>query len=412
MESKQYTVVDNGSFIDFIGVAGTSAEGLTFSLQKLNIARLSSKTVGGTLSFWMADSNIVSFAYNQLIDPDTGLPFSNISTAMSYFQEIGVVTLGGGSAITADGDTMYSNVSGEFTAIVDPGTKDIITGGPVPFPFDETNIVSLQLINSTPELITLPISGCTVALGVITVNEYDHNFALGDKILVTLQGPKKGFNVLRDSVKVLTQNPEYAHTIVPLTLVNASTVPIALILSAQNGAPSATTFENDGLLFPYGEDNMLLGGNVVNETKVATTTSTEIIPNTSVTGAALSGGAQWESGDVGLFEGVRRYEIPMDTYKYMTLQYKLRAGGNNLLTFKIFGTNDITTDLLSRDGWVDMSQFFLGAASITCTGATVEDIIMPTTPVTLQKLMVELTDQIASSLVASDIEYTFIAKTA
>jgi hypothetical protein len=396
--------VDNGSFIEFVGVAGTLAEGITFSLQKGNIAKLTQKDTADTIAFGMVDGNTWGFSASELIDPGTGLPFVDAATAATYFLSIGTVAGGGGgSAITADGDTMYSNVSGEFTAIVDVGTKDIITGGPVPFPFDETNIVSLQLINSTPELVTLPISGCTVALGVITVNGYASNFALGDKVLVTLQGPKKGFNTLRDSVKVLTQNPEYGHTIVPLNLANASTVPIALIIPAQNAVASTTLFENDGVLVPYGEDNMLLGGLVVNETKGESTVSTEIISNTSVTGFALSNGAQWEAGDVGLFEGVRRYEIPMDTFKYLTLQYKLKAGGNNLLTFRVFGTNDITADLLTREGWVDMSMFFLGAASITCTGTTVEDIIMPTTPVTLQKLMVELTDQIASSLVASDI---------
>jgi hypothetical protein len=413
MESKQYTVVDNGSFIDFIGVAGTSAEGLTFSLQKLNIARLSSKTVGGTLSFWMADGNIVSFAYGQLINPDTGLPFADIATALAYFQDIGVVVLGGGSAITADGDTMYSNVSGDFTATVTDGTKDItiafepagLTG------FTEANIVSLYLINSTPELIALPISGCTVALGVITVNEFADDFALGDVVLVTLQGPKKAYNKVYDAVKTLTQNPEYGHTTPPQVLANAVTTPIALILTAQNGAPSTDTFENDGLITPYGEDNMLLGGNVVNETKGENTTSTSITANTNVIGT-LSNGASWELGDVGLFEGVRRYVASMDTYKYITIHYRLRAGAQDLLTFRVIGTNDANANSSSRTGWVDMSQFFLGAASIQVTGSSVEDIIMPTTPVTLEKIMLEVTALVADSIVPADIEHTFIVKKA
>jgi hypothetical protein len=88
MTSKQYTVVDNGNFVDFIGVAGTLAEGLTSSVQKLSIVRLSSKDSSGTISFRLANDEVISFNYEQLIDPGTGDPFEDLESAMLFIKAV------------------------------------------------------------------------------------------------------------------------------------------------------------------------------------------------------------------------------------------------------------------------------------------------------------------------------------
>lgn len=73
----QYTIIDQGEFIQISGVIGTSVENVSFLLQKSNILKFTTNVSNDTIGISMIDNNDYWFTDSELIDLDNVIPKQN-----------------------------------------------------------------------------------------------------------------------------------------------------------------------------------------------------------------------------------------------------------------------------------------------------------------------------------------------
>jgi hypothetical protein len=97
------------------------------------------------------------FKYSELIDPLTGLPFGNLSDALTFL--LGIFNSNAGSSTSGlvyNSDQVYSSAAGDFIAAVVPGTKTITIVG-LAFPISEVNLAAIQIVDINLQHVNLQL---------------------------------------------------------------------------------------------------------------------------------------------------------------------------------------------------------------------------------------------------------------
>jgi len=205
-------------------------------------------------------------------------------------------------------------------------------------------------------------------------------------------------------MKIITQNPDYAHTTSPETLISETNL-ANTIATGDSGGSATVIIDATGA---FSVATIAVGYRAYNTTESTSAIVASVDSATQIT--TLTGATDWSS-DAYSLPIVKRYEINMDTYKYFTLHYRLTTGANETAYLKVYGTLDSTATVDADTNWVDMSTAILGVSGITVNpSTTVEDIKFPSSPVTMLKYMVKLVMENAVGTVANNLFTVFIKK--
>jgi hypothetical protein len=100
---------------------------------------------------------------------------------------------GGGSEASV-GSGGYTTGSGDFTATPTVGTKDVVVSG-LPFSLTLCSVVggSATVISSTGVVSAIPTTNISISGSTITFADKTDNFAAGDTVCLSLDGPDKGW---------------------------------------------------------------------------------------------------------------------------------------------------------------------------------------------------------------------------
>jgi hypothetical protein len=118
----QYTLTYGTEYINIDGVIGTTVEGISYSLNKVNIDKFTKNATNGTISIIMLNGETLSFKYSELINPATSLPFVSLAAAESSLE--GASNLGGmgttpfSTSIIADAQTQLLNSTSSAFIII------------------------------------------------------------------------------------------------------------------------------------------------------------------------------------------------------------------------------------------------------------------------------------------------------
>ncbi len=117
-------------------------------------------------------------------------------------------------------------------------------------------------------------------------------------------------------------------------------------------------------------------------------------------------GAPWSNTDVASIPGVKRFEIDMLNYLFLSGQYKITAGANNKCFFKIYGTLNPAADITNDTYWTNLSEAILLNADgiIVAAGNTIGDIFVIDQPTPILKYMLKIVAE-CSDGVLSNIYY-------
>lgn len=122
-------------------------------------------------------------------------------------------------------------------------------------------------------------------------------------------------------------------------------------------------------------------------------------------------GADWFNNDVAGIPEVKRFEIDMLNYLFLSGQYKITAGANNKCFFKIYGTLNSAADITDDTYWTPLSEDILLNADgiIVAAGNTIGDMFVIDQPTPMLKYMLKIVAE-CSDGVLSNIFDIFIAK--
>jgi hypothetical protein len=316
----------------------------------------------------------------------------------------------GGAGGAGGGSIVYTNAAGDFIATPTNGAATITITG-LPFTLEAINVIggSIKKKSVTTNLVTtLNPSSISVSSGVITLGGIA-NFATGDEVYVTLIGPDKAYDLPLDNTLVAVQNPQYAHTTSVEALI-AETNLLGYKATADAGGDTDTIVDADGA---FSVATHAVGYIAYQTTDTQSATVNSVASATTIETTTLSGAATWLSKAYSL-PMVKRYEINMDTYNFLTIHYRLRC-----LTFcnaymKIWGTLDPAATVDATTGWVDLSLPILGATAgiIVPTSLTtiMEDIVILDTPTTMQKYMISIIVESNSASPNTNSFYVWVKK--
>ncbi len=331
------------------------------------------------------------------------------------------VSAGAGGA--GGGAIVYTNAAGDFTATVTNGAKTITITG-LPFTLEALHVVggAIKKIAVTTNVVTtVPLTNVSVSGGVITLPNAD-NFATGDIVMVTLIGPDKAYDTALDNQLVAIQNPQYAHTTSVETLAAESAWPglTATVADAGSNAVTIIDAENTFTLAEIGSTTVGLNKGLTGYKVWSVTDATYSFVTgwTSTTQITIAGGTIVSfSGDTYKMPSAKTYEINMDTYNFLSFQYRLTADLNTCYYLKLYGTLDATATVDSTVNWVDLSSSVLGATAgiiadgITAAGTVLaEDIIILDTPTTMLKYMIKIVAEGKASAATGSSATVFIKK--
>lgn len=277
------------------------------------------------------------------------------------------------------GNNTYSNASGDFTATITDATKNITITG-LPFTLEAKHVVagSIKKIDTSDDVTSLPLTNVTVSGGVITLDDAA-DFATGDVVVVMLVGPDKAYDVDLDNTLTTVQNPDYAHYTDVEHIIDESNLGLD---GTHDGGDAATDFEDSGET--YTAETVAEGYTIYN----VTDGSSALIDADSLYGLAGDGGAgnpaagdiahaalaggtddDWDDADVASIPEVKRFEIPMDSYKHMSIDVLLDSQDEyNSVYVKLYATNDENADTTDDIYWKDVSTDVLGAAQLEADG--------------------------------------------
>lgn len=313
-----------------------------------------------------------------------------------------ITSFGGSGA--GGGDTVYSNASGDFVATTTDDTKNITITG-LPFTLEDIHVAGgfIKKISSAGVVTDLSLSNVEVAGGVITLDDID-DFATGDTVLVAIVGPDKAYDVDLDNRLVSVQNPDYAHYTDVEHLIDEEDLSFA---GTHDGGDGVADFEDSGET--YTAETVAEGYTIYNVTDgsdaVIDSGGAGNPAGGDIAHAALANGTDddWDDDDVASIPEVKRFEIPMDSYKHLAIHYKLDANDeHNSCYMKIYGTLNEDADTTDDTDWVDMSVDLLTGLDgfdtdhVEADGigdgdaATAEDIVFIDTSTMPLKFMIKI----------------------
>ena len=378
---------------DFV-VTYTAATQLTFSSYPAGISSLTATDI--EMIRQIASTGAVTATYHRddatmtmsgAVITVTGATFTNTDTFIVFTN---VPRAASSSAAGAGGgNNTYSNASGDFTATITDSTTNITIAG-LPFTLEAKHVAAgwIKKIAVTSNDVTyVPTTNVSVSGGVITLADAD-NFATGDVVVVMLVGPDKAYDVSLDNQLVAVQNPEYAHTtsIETISETNLGTDGTAT-------GTDADTLTDSGAAWAVTSGGVAVGYEAYDVTEAAAATVLSVTDGTNIETDAVT---DW-SGDTYSLPQLKRFEISADTYKYISIHYRLHAADeHNSAYMKLYVTNDSDADTDSDDYWIDITNDVFSVAQIEADGigdvaeATEEGIGFITSPQIVLKYMIKI----------------------
>lgn len=148
------------------------------------------------------------------VDATTGIPVHITASAVETSLEI--KNLGG--------NTIYSNITGDFTAVFTNGTKELVLSAfSNPALESALSVGSLangnvKKISSTGVVSSIPLTSITLATTTYTLADAPSNFVTGDVAVVTLIGPDKAYNTAENlfefkNLTIIEGEDVIAHTL-------------------------------------------------------------------------------------------------------------------------------------------------------------------------------------------------------
>jgi hypothetical protein len=225
------------------------------------------------------------------------------------------------------------------------------------------------------------LAKCTLSSGVITIDSTFPVLATGDVVHIQMWLPERAYDPSLDIMKVVVQNSDYTGV---ETLVDEADIAGAQA-TGDAGGTSTTIVDADGA---FSIANVAVGYKVRNRTESVTVNVISVDSATQITTGAVT---SWAS-DAYTLPLVKRYEINMEGWNYLSLQYYLRNAASLNTYLQIWGTNNAAANTDSDAGWVNMSASLLGAAAgINCTASdTKEDLVIIDKKTPILKFMVKL----------------------
>lgn len=170
-------------------------------------------------------------AFYYITDPNR--PMLGIGGNVTLIDSEGneITSLGGGAS--GGGDTTYSTEQNDFTVSITDSTYNIVlstdnVGGTT---ISEENFLngSLKVYKaSTEENITIALDDFNWTVGTKTLDITNCNgafeFATGDLVSLSLNGPKKAYDTNQDVDKANVENPDWDHYTDPESLVSANDI--------------------------------------------------------------------------------------------------------------------------------------------------------------------------------------------
>jgi len=217
--------------------------------------------------------------------------------------------------------------------------------------------------------------------------------------------PERAYDQSLDVGKVVVQNPEYAHTTSVETLVDETNV-AGSTATADVAGGATTLVDADGA---FSVASTAVGYSARNITESTSALVSSVDSTTQITTGA--GITSW-SGDQYRLPLVKRYEINMETYKNLSIHYRLTNGANLNTYMKIYGTLDASATVDADTNWVDMSTAILGGATGINVGAsaTVQALVNVASPIPMLKYMIKLAVECTIATAPTNAYKIFIKK--
>lgn len=309
-----------------------------------------------------------------------------------------ITSFGGSGA--GGGAMVYSNAAGDFTATANSGAKTITITG-LPFTLEEIHVAlgSIKVINTSTDVVEdADLSSIDVSAGVITLANQDSNFGANDEVAVLLVGPTKAYDTDLDTDKSSVQNPDYAHYTSVEHLINEEDLGLD---GTHDGGDGLSDFQDTSET--YSADNVAEGYEIYNVTDGSDATVSDPgdwgAGDDEINHDALANGGDndWDNGDVASIPEVKRFVIPFESYRHMSIHYKLVANdAHNSCYMKLYATNNDDADDTADTDWVDVTNDVFGAVQIDADGigdaaaATEEGIGFITNDIVALKYMIKV----------------------
>jgi hypothetical protein len=176
---------------------------------------------------WPSGTNKQSFdtvrlGYGQISSPTLASDAELLTLLVGYADAAASVS----SGAAGGGSIVYTNAAGDFVATPTTGSKVITISGLTAFTLDYINLIGgsikkIAAAGGDPVNLYTGTTSIAISGNDITLADID-DFTAGDIVYVTLIGPDKNRDAALDSEKSVTQNPEWAHYIDPVHLVDDS----------------------------------------------------------------------------------------------------------------------------------------------------------------------------------------------
>lgn len=211
-------------------------------------------------------------------------------------------------------------------------------------------------------------------------------------------------DVGQDVAKVSVRNSAYAHY-TDVYHIDEEDLGIAETGDADG---DTNTIEDDSAAFSNA--TVAVGYTAYQTTDSESATVNSVTDADTVETTTLTGAATWASKAY-LLPEVKRFEISMESFKFMSIHYKLAANdGNNSCYLKLYATNNADADATDDTDWHDVTLDILGfvrveADGITATTAvTTEDIKFMDEDVIALKFMIKIVAECEDATPDNDID--------
>jgi len=326
----------------------------------------------------------------------TAADYFVIQTNVPRASSAGASGAGGGSIV-------YTNAAGDFTAVANNATKTVTITG-LPFTLDDIHVVGGTIIKISTDgtTLTLAPTTTTVAAGVITYTGID-DFVTTDTVYVTLIGPDKWYDNALDNALVNVQNPNYAHYTDTEILINEADLGIT---DTATGTDTNTLTDTNHTIatIDFDAEQVAVGYEAYSEGEDTAATVNSITDGDNIETDAI---VDW-TGDVYWLPECKRFEIPMEGYRFLSIHAKLVTGDvNNVAYMKLYATNNVLADTTDDTDWVDVSTSVLGAAQISATNTTTEGIYFVDTSTIALKFMIKIVGEVMDGGAAAAADNDF-----
>ncbi len=146
MAVVQYTITNSAEFINVDGVAGTSVAGVSYSLKKVNILKLTKKTAEDSMSIVMLDNTDFWFKYSEVIDFNTGLPYASLGMFETFLEMASGTSSSTSTAISISVDGLVGKsaaATGEDFSVVYASPTTLTLGA---YPAGVTGLTATDIV--------------------------------------------------------------------------------------------------------------------------------------------------------------------------------------------------------------------------------------------------------------------------